>query len=73
MENTNSEVEVKNIRAYDKNVHGCIKHGKDVMIAFNTHDKGYTIKDLFLNQDQAEFLLKELFEAVSRNKEDNAK
>lgn len=70
MENTEHEVEAKNVRAYDKNCTGCLRHQKDVMISFDSTEEGYDIKDLFLTQDQAEFLLKELSEVVERNNEE---
>lgn len=69
MENTEQEKEIKNIRAYDKEVNGCRRHQKDVMISFNTNEEGGPIRDLFLNQVQAEHFLHELSEAVLRNQE----
>jgi hypothetical protein len=38
------------------------------MIAFNSTGKGYDIKDLFLNQNQAEYLVKSLTQALEENK-----
>jgi hypothetical protein len=69
MENTEHETEVKNIRAYDKGVKGCQRHDKDVMLAFDSTNEEYDIKDLFLTQEQAEFLHKELGEVIARNNE----
>ncbi len=66
------QLQLKNIRAYDKTVYGCQKHGKDVMIAFmfegDKGDNGTFVHDLFLTQKMAEYLVCELTDAVNRNK-----
>lgn len=69
MENTEHETEVKNIRTYDKEVQGCQNHNKDVMLAFDSTEENYDIKDLFLTQRQADSLHKELGEVIARNNE----
>jgi len=67
MENSNTEVEVKNIRAYNKEVSGCVRHNKDIMIAFDSTDKSYDIKDLFLDKEQAKSLVDSLTKALKEN------
>jgi hypothetical protein len=70
MDNTEYEVEIKNIRAYDKGCIGCVRHKKDVMIAFDSTNEEYDIKDLFLTQGQAEYLHKELGKVINSNKDE---
>ncbi len=62
------QLQLKNIRAYDKQVYGCQKHGKQVMISFMFEGDDKYVHDLFLTQEMAEYLLKELTTVVDRNK-----
>ena len=66
------QLQLKNIRAYDKTVYGCQKHNKAVMIAFmyegDKGDNGAFVHDLFLTQEMAEYLFEELGEVLARNK-----
>ncbi len=65
----NMQLQLKNIRAYDKECHGCVKNNKDIMISFMyENDPEDIIYDLFLTQEKAERLLWELTDAVYRNK-----
>jgi hypothetical protein len=67
---SDAEVEIKNIRAHGNGCIGCKRHEKDVMISFtNTlaNKEESRVTDLFLTQEQAELLLKELSIAVNQN------
>lgn len=60
------ESSVTNIRAYDKNVLGCQRHKKDVMISFQIeNDKDFY--DIFLSAEQAEYLLTTLQKSLITN------
>jgi hypothetical protein len=67
---SDAEIEIKNIRAHGNGCIGCKRHEKDVMISFtNTSEEKERsrVTDLFLTQEQAELLLKELSIAVNQN------
>ncbi len=63
-------LQLNTARAYDKGCYGCQKHGKDIMIAitYEGDPNRHGVHDLFLTQEMAEFLLRELTDAVDRNK-----
>ena len=63
---TDTEKEVKSIRAYPKTCNGCIIHQKDVMISYVIVGEKTTdpIHDLFLTKEQAVILHKELSKAI---------
>jgi len=63
------EALVKNIRAYDRIVSGCQRHGADVMLSFRRTDEKRVVHDLFISNEQAEALIKELQEAVAENQQ----
>ena len=62
------EVIVNDIRAYSKEVNGCVKFQKDVMISFRDK-KGIT--DLFMTNEMAEQFHKELGEKIKENKDES--
>ncbi len=64
-----SEKIVKTIRVYGKDCIGCRIKEKDVMLSYNTEDFKALIGDLFLTQEMAENLLKELGNVLTSNKE----
>lgn len=65
-----NEINVSVIRAYSKHVSGCVRHKKDVMIAF-TREKELGIVDLFLTQEQAISLMESLKDAIKLNDRDD--
>jgi hypothetical protein len=72
---SDAEIEIKSIRAYGNGCIGCRRHDKDVMISFTNTlaNKGESrVTDLFLTQEQAEFLLKELSVAVNQNNSESS-
>lgn len=64
------QLQLKNIRAFDKKCLGCKKHNKDIMLSFMFDDdqNKHGVHDLFLTQKMAEYLVCELTDAVNRNK-----
>lgn len=63
-----NEAIIKEIRAFGKGCLGCERHKKDIMLAYNS-EGNENIVDLFLSQKQAEGLVSELSEALSRNEQ----
>jgi hypothetical protein len=59
---------VTNIRAFDKNVMGCKRHKKDIMIAFQVENDS-NIHDIFLTTEQAESLVAGLQKSLKINSE----
>lgn len=55
-----------NIRAYGQNCNGCVRLKKDIMIGTMTPEKEFV--DIFLNNDQAEELARDLLRRVTENK-----
>lgn len=62
------ETVTKDIRCYGKHVIGCEKHNRDVMISYCGNSE--IIHDVFLTQEQAKKLSKELLEIIQRNDKD---
>lgn len=60
---SDSEMIVSSIKAFDKDVNGCLRHKKDVMISY-TKEGSETIYDLFLDKNQAQSLLGELTKSL---------
>ena len=55
------ETTITSIKAYDKDCIGCVKHKRDIMIAYTADDpEGADIIDLFLTQVQAKILANDL-------------
>jgi hypothetical protein len=63
-----NEKDISAIKAYYKGVNGCVRHKKDVMIAY-TVDREMGICDLFLTNEQAQKLMEDLQNALRMNKE----
>lgn len=61
------EIIVKNIRAYPRTCVGCQKSGRDVMIS--VAQNAMEIHDIFLTQEQADELSKELAQMKFMNNE----
>lgn len=53
-----------NIRVYDAKCYGCIRHESDIMLTLMT---GTQFQDIFMTNDQAIRLTKDLADAVIRN------
>ena len=60
---------VDNIRAFDKEVHGCKRHKKDIMISFQT-EGSRDFHDIFLTNEQAKGLIESLKKSLKTNSED---
>lgn len=59
---------INNIRAFDKEVHGCKRHKKDIMISFQT-EGSRDFHDIFLTNQQAEELIVSLQKSLKTNSE----
>lgn len=66
------EFTVKDIRAYHRNVFGCEKHERDIMISFS-HEEYPGVNDVFLTQEQAVRFHDELERMICRNELNDAK
>ena len=66
------EFTVKDIRAYHRNVVGCKKHSRDIMIAFS-YDEDSGVHGVFLTQEQAVRFHDELERMICRNELNDAR
>lgn len=65
----NMELIIKNIRTHYRGVNGCKRHKRDVMVSF-MHEGDESVHDIFLTQEQAEGLLKDLTATLAHNADD---
>ena len=63
------ELIIKNIRTHYRGVNGCKRHKRDVMVSF-MHEGDESVHDIFLTQEQAEGLLKDLTATLAHNADD---
>lgn len=61
-----TEKEITTIQAHDKNCIGCDRHGKYVMISYESTQDDEII-DLFLTQSQAKYLSERLLMCINDN------
>lgn len=62
---------IDNIRTHPRTVLGCCKYNRDVMISYMRVDDPIRVYDMFLTQEQAIDLLKELKKTIEQNESNN--
>jgi hypothetical protein len=61
-----NEIWPSQLQVYDKNCKGCKRHKSDVMISYMDSESADII-DMFITQDEAKSLVKELLKIIEQN------